>query len=118
MSIWDYSPAKVLYDSGRKAMRGDFSGAADDLGRYTLPYQGAKAGYAKGQELYGDAKDAINAPYEKSREGFDVILGRLGELKQERLRRKDDLYGRANAQYDDTRNAMSQVYGDPRMWRL
>lgn len=85
---------------------------------FGVNYAGPKAAYNKGRELYGDAKDAINAPYEKSREGFDVILGRLGELKNERLKRKDDLYARANSQYDDTRNAMAQVYGDPRMWRL
>lgn len=118
MAIWDYSPAKVLYDSGRSAAEGDFSGAADALGRYTVPYRLGKAGYDKGKELYADAKDAINAPYKKAEEGFDVILGQLGNLKQERLARKDKTYADANAQYDETRSAMQAVYGDPRTWRL
>jgi hypothetical protein len=118
MAIWDYSPIKVAYDATRSAAGGDWRGAADALGRYNVPYQGAKKLKAGAESIYGDVKDAVNAPYDKAKEGFDVILGQLGNFKQERLKRKDDLYARANSQYDDTRNAMAQVYGDPRMWRL
>jgi hypothetical protein len=59
-----------------------------------------------------------NNPYMKAQMGMDDIIGRLQGLKGDRLKRKDDTYALADSKFDDTRKAISALYGDPKSWKL
>lgn len=69
-------------------------------------------------DLYNSAKNAYNAPYEQKAQGLDAVRAEAERIKQERIARQKNVYGQANAQYDDSRRAMKALYGDPTSWRL
>jgi hypothetical protein len=74
--------------------------------------------YGPGENIYNGVKSAINAPYEEKHKGIETIQQELQQLKKERMARMDQVYGKADAKFDDTRAAMKQLYGDPTGWKL
>jgi hypothetical protein len=97
----------------KKALGGAIGGAAVG-GPVGLVAGGALGGFGGIDWV----KDKITGPYDKKEQGLTELQGDLAKLKQERLARMDALYGKANAQYDDTRAAMRAAYGDPSTWKL
>lgn len=101
MSWYDYIPGVANVAAG---FRGDWKNAVDPFQAY--------------ENIGGSIKDAYDAPFDKKREGYDAVMDRAGELKQERLARKDKTYQMADEKMRPAREALRAVYGDPSTWSL
>jgi len=119
MGAWDFAKKVGRYIPGvaqvEAGLEGDYLGAVN-------PFQNV---VNAGEDAYGGAKDAVNAvgdklrkPYEDKAMGIASIQERLDALKKERMARMDQVYGKADAKFDNSRAALKQLYGDPSGWKL
>lgn len=105
MGFWDsvkhYAPELIGAATGT-AIAGPLGGLA-----------GAAIGYG-GQKIAG----SVSGAYDQKKQGFKAVQDKAAEMEQQRLQRLQDVYGQADAKYDNSRAAMKALYGDPSTWKL
>jgi len=99
------------------AITGDWKGAGANLltgGLYGTVDQGVKGVKAVG----GAIKDAVNAPYDEKRAGYDKIMSDVDRLKGERQGQRDFAYNLASSKLAPTQDAIDALFGPPKSWKL
>lgn len=79
---------------------------------------GAVVGGYAGGVASESMDDANKSAHDEKRQGYDQVIARAEQLKQERMARKDRTYEMADEKYRPTRAALAAVYGDPESWKL
>ena len=97
-------------EAGADALTGGFYGTAN---------QGSELVTGKSIPGWiGEAKDAYTAPFNEKRQAIDQVSQMAGNIKQERIKRQQDILAQTLAARDPERQAIAAMYGDPKSWKL